>query len=200
MRTVKMTKNNGNIIGFKSSHLETREQVLERLFKEHEAAVRSFIRGRIGVDEEPEDIVQEVFLRMAGIDNLEEKMHESRGSNRGYIFAMANNLIVDLERRNVRLRNYAAQQRDSGEGLAQEISPEKLVSARRDLDLVKSVIMGLRPNWRRAFILNRFKFMSYTEIAREMKVTVKQVENYMAQALSRIRKAERAIKADGEQK
>lgn len=197
MPHAQMTSNNRNVVGMNGRQRETRKQVLERLFKEHEAAVCAFIRGRIGVAHEPEDIVQEVFLRLAGIDDLVDKMQQSRGSCRAYIFTMANNLVVDLERRNARLRNYETSQRESGEALVEHITPEVAIAAYRDLELVKRVIMDLRPSWRRAFVLSRFKFLSYPQIAERMGVTVKQVENFMTQALSRIRAAERAIKAEG---
>ena len=177
---------------------ETREQALERLFGEHHTALRAFLRMRFGVRDEMEDIVQEVFIRLARLDNLPQRMPAGDRSNRSYIFAVANNLIVDMERSKARQRNYLekfqAHGREEDEVL--DDTPESITLAVEELEQFKKVILGLKPTWREAFILNRFKHKSYSETAIEMGVTVKQVERFIKNALVRVRKA--AIEITGE--
>ena len=142
--------------------------------------------------------MQELFARLMGVDRLEEKMSDSTGSSRSYLLTMANNMIVDMQRRaQVRNAYAAAQQAVEHEGM-DELTPERIIAAQLELEAVKAVLMDMRLNWRVAFSLQRFRNMSYQEIALHMGVTSTQVENYIVRALRRIRKARRKIKAAGE--
>ncbi|WIO74210.1 sigma-70 family RNA polymerase sigma factor [Porticoccaceae bacterium LTM1] len=187
-----MSRKEDNVLDFHGRHHKAREKVLEQLFKAHGDALRSFLFGRTGAEDDPDDIVQEVFLRLVKMEGLQTKMADSHARNRAYIFTMANNLIVDIERRKALQRTYTNQLEDCDQ--VQEITPEAAASAERDLSMLKQVIQEMKPAWRQAFVLNRFKFMSYTQIAKHMGVTVKQVENYMTQALVRVRDAQHAMR------
>lgn len=187
-----MTKNSNNVIDFNGRRYETSDQVLERLFNEHGQPLRNFVRRRLGRAEEVEDVVQDVFARLAQMGQLQDKVY---GDGRNYLFTIANNLIVDRERRQALQRNFTDEQHHRAEGMVQEVTPEKIVGAERELDAIKQVIMALKPHWRRAFILNRFHYMTYRQVAEQMGITVKQVESYIAQALARLRDAERDMQA-----
>lgn len=168
---------------------ETREQVLERLFSEHGAALRGFLRVSLDVGEEAEDIVQEVFIKLAKLDNLQERLPHGGVSNRSFLFAIANNLVVDMERSKRVRRDYArelqAEARD--EFQVHNASPETITLAKKELEQVKKVLMQMRPCWREAFILNRFRHRSYREIAMDMDISVKTVEKYIKKALIQIK-------------
>ena len=145
-----------------------------------------------------EDLVQELFTRLMGVERLEEKMSDSTGSNRSYLLTMANNMIVDRQRR-LRVRSaYAAEQGEIERDRVEERTPERIVAAQLELEAIKAVIMDMRLNWRLAFVLQRFGNMSYEDIASHMGVTVKQVENYIVRAMRRIRRERRKIRATGE--
>ena len=145
-----------------------------------------------------EDLVQELFTRLMGVGRLGEKMSDATGSSRSYLLTMANNMIVDRQRK-LRVRNdYAAAQREIEREQIDERTPERIVAAQLELEAMKAAIMDMRLNWRVAFVLQRFRNMSYEDIALHMGVTKKQVENYIVRAMRRIRKARRKIKAAGE--
>ncbi|WIO74704.1 sigma-70 family RNA polymerase sigma factor [Porticoccaceae bacterium LTM1] len=186
-----MVKKQDNVVDLQGRPLETREQALERLFHEHRSAVSAFLTVRLRVSrEELDDVVQEVFARLARMEDLLEKLPPDNESARSYLFAAANRLVVDMERRRVVRMRYQQQleQQVRAEKPAAD-SPESLVLAREDLEVVKAVLAGLKPLWRQAFILSRFKQKSYQEIADRMGVSIKTVEKYICMALSQLRKA-----------
>ncbi len=189
-----MPHDRNNIVDFAHRYRETREQALERLYNEYGEALRAFVLGRTGGDQETEDVVQEVFARLASLEELHEKLPAGRYDNRAYLFTIANNLLVDRERRRIAQSRYDTEQLSKDSHNILEISPESILSAKRELDLMKRVILEMRPTWRQAFVLHRFKYLGYREIAEHMGVSLKQVENFMAQALVRIRKAEQRIR------
>ena len=172
--------------------------MVERLFDRHARGLRLFLRGRSVPRNLVEDLVQELFTRLMSVERLEEKMSDSTGSSRSYLLTMANNMIVDRQRRERIRRAYAAERREIEHERVEERTPERIVAAQLELEAVKAVIMDMRLNWRLAIVLQRFGNMSYEDIASHMGVTVKQVENYIVRGMRRIRKARGKIKAAGD--
>lgn len=197
---MQMARKQSNIVDFKGRPTETREQILERLFKEHGAALRAFLHVRMDSHADMDDIAQEVFIRLAKLEGLEFRLEPSNESNRSFIITVANNLVLDLEKsQKVRYR-YAEQTQAQviDDDLLATPSPELITESRQQLERLREVILNLNPNWRKAFILNRFKAKSYREISVEMGVSVKQVEKYMKGALIQIRKVAKEFKDTGE--
>ena len=145
-----------------------------------------------------DDLVQELFTRLMGVDGLEQKMSARTGSNRSYLLTMANNMIVDRQRKSQVRKAYLAEQREIEPRRMDERTPERIVAAQLELEAMRSVIRNMRLNWRVAFVLQRFGNMSYEDIAIHMGVTVRQVERYMVRAMRRIREERRKIEAAGE--
>jgi len=187
-----------NIINLASRGKPGRRRLVKELFDRHARALRLFLLGRAVSQDRVEDLLQELFARLMEVEQLEEKMSDATGSNRSYLLTMANNLIVDRQRR-LRVRsNYAAAQREIESEQMDEHTPERIVAAQLELEAIKAVIRNMRLNWRVALVLQRFRNMSYSEIALHMGVTEKQVENYIVRAMRRVRKARRKIRAAGE--
>lgn len=187
-----------NVIELASRERPGRRQLVEQLFDRHARGLRLFLRGRSVPFDQVEDLVQELFTRLMGVERLEEKMSDSTGSSRSYLLTMANNMIVDRQRRSRVRHAYAAEQREIEHERVEERTPERIVAAQLELEAIKAVIMDMRLNWRLAIVLQRFGNMSYEDIASHMGVTVKQVENYIVRAMRRIRKARRKIRSAGE--
>ena len=192
------TPRNNNIVDLASRKKPDRRQLVEKLFDQHAQALRLFLLGWSVPKEQVEDLVQELFTRLMDVDRLEEKMSDSTGSSRSYLLTMANNMIVDRQRK-LQVRNaYAAAQWELESERVDERTPERIVAAQFELEAMRSVIKGMRLNWRVAFVLQRFGNMSYEDIALHMGVSVRQVERYMVRAMRRIREARQEIKAAGE--
>lgn len=187
-----------NVIHLASRASPGRKQLVGHLFARHAPALRRFLRGRSVEPEEIEDVVQELFARLLDVDRLEEKMSSATGSSRSYLVTMANNLVVDRVRKRQLRDSYGQAQRDIGAGGTDERSPERIVAAQLELEAMKATIMDMPLHWRVAFVMLRFRNMSYQEIAAHMGVQVKQVDNYIVGAMQRLRKARKKIQAAGE--
>ena len=193
-------RGNDNVIDLASRERPGRRRMVEQLFAEHANGLRVFLRGRLVAPDEIDDLVQDLFARLMQVERLEEKMSASSGSNRSYLLTMANNMVVDRQRK-ARIRSdYVARQKGLDNGQVDERTPEEIVAAQMELEAMRAVILKMRPRWRRAFVLHRFRNMSYEDISLHMGITVKQVENCIAQAMKRIRKARRRIESAGHAK
>ena len=193
-----LTSRNDNVIDLASRERPSRRQLIEQLFAHHAPAVRLFLRGRSVPPEETDDMVQELFTRLLGVKRVEERMTEASGSVRSFLLTMANNLIVDRQRRRQVRNAYAEGQREIERERMDEHSPERIVAAQLELEAIRAVILDLPVNWRVALVLQRFRNLSYEEIALHMGVTVRQVERYLRRAMRRVHKAQRKIQEAGE--
>lgn len=187
-----------NIVSLASRERPERRRLVEQLFDEHARALRLFLMGCSVPQDRVDDFVQELFTRLMGVDGLEQKMSARTGSNRSYLLTMANNMIVDRQRKSQVRKAYRAEQREIEPRRMDERTPERIVAAQLELEAMRSVIGNMRLNWRVAFVLQRFGNMSYEDIAIHMGVTVRQVERYMVRAMRRIREERRRIEAAGE--
>ena len=193
-----LTPRNDNIIELDSRERPGRERLVEQLFEQHAPVLRRFLRGHSVPPEETEDLVQELFTRLLSVDRLEERMTDAAGSVRSYLLTMANNLIVDRQRKRQVRYAYADTQREIEGERMEERTPERIVAAQLELEAIRAVILNMPLNWQVALVLQRYRNMSYEEIALHMGVQVKQVDNYLVRALRRLRKARRQIEAAGE--
>lgn len=182
-----MARKKSNVVDL-SGRLASRSKALECLFKEDGRLLRGYLFKRLRNESEVEDVFQEVFAKLAKMPDLESRLSEG-GKNRNFIITVANNLIVDIERKRAIRQKYLNEQQGESGGIVYELSPEINVVAHQELSQVKTAIMKLKPTWRKAFVMSRFNNMSYKDISEDMGVSVKQVEKYITNALVQLRKA-----------
>lgn len=171
-----------------SDHPERKGALLTRVFEEHGPALRRFLRARLMLEEDREDVVQDLFLRLARADDLAEKLSAQSGSTRSYLFSIATNLIVDMRRKQSVREADSHESYDEETAPASHPTPEMIISAQEQVKQMKQLLSGLKPKPRRAFVLSRYMYKSYPEIAEEMDVSVSTVEKYISAALSALRR------------
>ena len=127
-----------------------------------------------------DDLVQEVFLLMQSrgatseIDNVE-----------GYLFRTAANVLGQRRRR----ASWAwGRQEDPDEvdGLADEISPERILIGKEAYDAMMEALRDLPPRSALAFMLFRVDQLPQEDIARRMGISVRAVQALVQRAGARI--------------
>lgn len=172
-------------------------EILKGLYRDHGEAVRYFLRKRVRDEADIEDVVQDMFIRLSQQKDLNSRLSGGARQSRSYLFTIANNLVVDMERRKSVRWRYSAEKSGNVQDSVDELSPDVIVIAKEHMQLVKEAIKTLRPDHRTAFVLNRFRHMSHKEIAEVMGVRSKQVQGYIAAALSNLRKQVEKMYRDG---
>lgn len=166
------------------------KKLVENLVEKHSATLVRFLSRRMKNRQDAEDIAQTAFLRLYAIDNP-EKLSNAKA----FLFQVAANLSIDQLRRQSLHRALLESERpcavtdaespsDNGDG----ITLEREFEARQTLAQVYRTLAELPLNVRQAFILNRSKGLSYSEIADQMGVSVSSVEKYMLEALKVLRR------------
>ena len=151
------------------------------LFDRYGKRLFFFAKGYLKSDEDAEEIVQEVFMK---IWNNREELSSER-SFESYLFTIAKNGILNTIRKSKSEQAYLAYAK---------IHPEKNILLDDELNFIEleaayhKIIANLSPRRKEIYFLSREQHLSNSEIAEKMNISVKTVENQMTSALSEIRR------------
>ena len=148
------------------------------LYRSHHGWLRGWLWRRLGCPSQAADLAQDTFIRLLGRTGI-----ALGGEPRAYLATIARGLVIDLQRR-------AAIERAYLEALAALPAPlqpslEERAIVLEALAAIDAMLDGLKPAVRQAFLLSQLEGLTYAEIADELKVSVRTVNNYMVQALER---------------
>lgn len=155
----------------------------------HESDVRRWLRKRVASDAAIDDIVQEAYCRVAALSSI---AHIDNG--RAYFFRAVSSIFIDQLRRARVVRIDSVTEIGSLNVVDEEPSPERVVSARRDLARVKRLIEDLPAKCRRIMELRRIDGLPQREVAERLGVTENVVE---AQSIRGLRLVMKALEDEG---
>lgn len=149
---------------------------LQEIFQLHYAPVCTVMRRIIPDIPTVEDLAQEVFLRFW------QKRHQIQinTSLSAYLHRMAINEALGYLRRQ-RYFEEVSPGAESGDDASERVIHQELQNN------IRQAVDRLPPKCRAVFCLSRFEERSYLEIAQEMGISVKTVENQMTKALKFLR-------------
>ncbi len=146
-----------------------------------EAALRARLRRICPAGFDVDNLVAESLARAYAARDIDRVT-----AGRGYLFAIARNLMIDAARRDAIVSLDFVAELDT---LRADDSLEASLSARAELRWLQTVIDTLPPQCRRVFLLRRVYDLSLAEIAADMALSVSTVEKHLAKAVMRVAKA-----------
>jgi RNA polymerase sigma-70 factor (ECF subfamily) len=155
-------------------------ELIEQLYRtESPRLLRALSRSAGGADE-AQDLVQEVFCRLAGMGHLLTKLERPHA----YLKRIATNLARDQSRQAIRKQHslHFVADEDSLAGADQT----RLLESRDMLNRLEAAIMRLRPKTREIFMAHRIDGLSYAQIAEQTGLSIKGIEKQMSKALQQI--------------
>lgn len=154
-------------------------QAMQSFIRTERPALLHFLRNRISPAEEAEEAVQDSFMRL-----LRYQYSKPAFAWRFLLYRIASNIVTDHARY---ARSHHAMRHVQLDDLAiatSEPSPERQVSGKQELALLRTAILELSPKCRQVFLLNRVRGMSYAQIARHLGISVKMVEKHIHKAVT----------------
>lgn len=128
-----------------------------------------------------EDIVQEVFIRFwEGRSSIDEDQNME-----GYLFIIIRNLIFNCSRKKLNEDFYKMTILDA---IEESYNIEEELDAANLKVYIDSLIDLLPPRQQEVFRLSRDKQLSYKEIAAELQISERTVENHISEALKFLKK------------
>ena len=167
-----------------------KDRFVTALTREYRQSLERFLSSKLEDPADAADVAQEALLRLYRLQRPQEL-----DNPRAFLFQVASNLAVDQLRRRAlhqRFLNKEKNQAFMGDSLdpnAAGAAPDQVLEAQQKLQQIYHAIETLPVNCRQAFLMHRNGNMSYTEIAREMGVSVSSVEKYILKALKHCRLA-----------
>jgi RNA polymerase sigma-70 factor (ECF subfamily) len=166
------------------------EPSLEALYGVLRADLLRFLIARTGSAGDAEDLVQELWLK------LRQPGSGPILNGRGYIYRMAQNLVVDRLREKQRRMRRDRLWSDVGGQHDHSIEPadpspnaEQEMLDREETALLASALQTLPDGARRAFELHKIEGLSHAEVAARLGISKSGVEKHMAVAMKYLRRA-----------
>ena len=164
-----------------SSNKTLEKNTVEKLFKQYYNPLYNYINSKIRNSEDAKEIVQDCFVKLW---NSKEKIDLDSSSIKSYLYAMARNTMIDFIRRRKDESDVEVENLDVASD--SEDNSDKLDPILIKTEIVKAMDV-LKPKTRQIFRLNKLEGYTYDEIATDMDISVRAVEDNMSRAFKLLR-------------
>jgi RNA polymerase sigma factor (sigma-70 family) len=155
---------------------ERQAELLERWSRRYRPALLRFFHRRMPAGADPEDLVQEVFVRLARREDLANVENID-----GYLFQAAANILTDWRRKQL---THAASAHGELDEHIEDVgfTPERVLIGKETLRSLLGALSMLPERTRAVFMLYHFEGLSHAEIGRRLSIAVRTVEDHIARA------------------
>lgn len=157
---------------------------LDRWYREqvavHEPALRAYLRRAFPVVTDPDNVVQEAFVR-----TLQARRNGSVDNARGYLFTTARHLALELMRRRKIISFEAVAEIEALPISNDEPGVPDKVGLKFDLELLSQAIQSLPERCRAVLTLRKIEGLSQREIAARLGIAEHTVEAQVANGMRR---------------
>lgn len=155
---------------------KTQHHLLHNLYTSHYPWLKGWLRKKMGCPDNAADIAQDTFLRILGAQQV--RPFDEINEPRAYLTTIAKRLMVDFFRRADLERAYLEALSQLPETM--QPSAEERVQAMQLLQEMDSLLDGLSPKARAAWLYSRLDGLKHAEIAELLGVSVPRVRQYLA--------------------
>lgn len=146
----------------------------------HEPALRAYLRARFPKLGEPDDVVQETYVRL-----LSERKAGRVRHARAFMFTAARNVALDFFRR----KSYSSTEAVTHSSLANVVEEKpgaaEVLSQQQELEVLTRAVQSLPERCRQVIMLRYLKGCSYKEISVLLGVSTETVKTHMAKGVKR---------------
>jgi len=163
--------------------VEDPQALVAGLVASHGEQLRRFLLARVRNAFDVPDIIQEVYLRMLRVPNM-----ESIRSPEAYLFTVAQHVAQQhTMRQSATPPSVELTQMLNASGAASHTDPILELDAQECLENLQSTLDALSPKARATFMLHRRDGLSFDEIATKLGVSRPMVKKYLTKALMQFR-------------
>lgn len=152
----------------------------ERAYEEYGEKLLYYIYSKVGNKKHSEDILQDVFT------DFWNKIDQVNNSIYGFLFHITKYHVLNYFR-SERVRNKYIIHLSNFLDDINLITPQKYMEAKEIMEQIEKLVAQLPPQCRKVFIMSRFDHKSNEQIAEEILLSKRTVENYITKALAFIR-------------
>lgn len=157
--------------------------ILSDVYRSHHQSLLRFLKFKLKSSSEANDIAQEAYVRV-----LRHGLPGDIQCARAYVFKTANNLAINRLLQRQRRHECAAADSAIVSLVSNEPTPEDNLQYEERLNAIAGAIDELPPKCRKAFILYKFRFLGYREVADRMNLTESMIRKYVLRAIRHCRR------------
>lgn len=146
----------------------------------HETALRAYLRVRFPKLGEPDDVVQETYVRVLNEQRAGRLRHA-----RAFLFTAARNVALDFFRRRKTAAIDAVPHSELANVVEEKPSAAETLSQQQELEALGEAVQTLPERCRQVVMLRYLKGYSYKQIADVLGVSVETVKTHMAKGVQR---------------
>lgn len=132
----------------------------------HEPMLRAWLRTRFARDEDIDDVVQEVYMRL-----LRARERGEVALPKAFLFAVARNLATDRFRHRAAVQLESFVDSDALSVLEEGDGTPEIIARNQELEILTNAIQSLPDRCRQIFTLRKVYGLSQAEIAKQMGVS-----------------------------
>lgn len=159
---------------------DTQRALLTLLFNKYRGALLSHLTRIVRSPDDAAELVQETYLRVMA----HARTAEFESIARAYLFQTATNLARDHFRRQRWRAHEPLESAPEPEAPPTNSSPEEVILWRDTMNSLSTALQTMPKVTRAVFIQARLDGRPYTDIARELGISVRTVERRMSEAMS----------------
>ncbi len=154
---------------------------MQSLYDEYHAPLVSFFGRKLPRDEDPEDMAQQVFIKL-----VEAIKHTEAVFSRNFIFVVARNALID------RLRWRKSHRIDEHDAVEDSVIssdaplPDRILQGKQELDRFFGHLDNLPLRCRQVFLLHRVYNMPQKDIAKHLGISLSTVQKHMMNAMGKL--------------
>ncbi|MBL1409471.1 RNA polymerase sigma-70 factor [Sphingobacterium faecale] len=155
-------------------------KAFEQAYDAYSEKLLYYIYTKTGDKKRSEDILQEVFIDFWNkLDCIESSVY-------GYLFNSTKYQILNHYRSEKVKEKYLIHLSNFLQDI-NSITPQKYLEAKEIMEQIEALVAQLPPQCRKVFTMSRFEHKSNDEIAEELQISKRTVENYITKSLAFIR-------------
>ena len=175
-----------------SKLVDGRRDAVDLAYRRYWTELCLYVRKTFGAGPpEPEEVAQSAFAALSQTADV--------GNARAFLYRCAHNIVMDHRRReSVRLRLSAEVALLDFDDAAANLDSERVLSGKQRLAIVEATIRAMEPRRRKVLIMHAIHELTYTDIARCMRLSPTRVTQLFADAVAQCNAALKAADETGE--
>lgn len=154
-------------------------QWFDREVRVHEPALRAYLHARFPALADPDDIVQEAYIRVFRVRESGQLR-----SPKALFFTIARNLALDVFRR----QNAAPEDLANLESISVlDAEPVEALTHEQTLQLLEEALQSLPERCREVMMLKRFQGLSYDEISKKLGISHNTISAHITAGVTKCR-------------
>lgn len=152
----------------------------EKAYAEYGEKLLYYIYSKTGDKRHSEDMLQDVFVEFWNkIDQVDTTVY-------GFIFQITKYQIFNYFR-SKQIRNKYILHFSNFLSEINSVTPQKYLEAKEIMEQIEQIVEQMPPQCRKVFIMSRFEYKTNEQIAQDLQISKRTVENYITKALAFIR-------------